>query len=120
MHAAFPAVFATYPDRKVAGVDGYFAPVLCSDLGKDYTLLVGGRLFTVRAADCAAWTVGEWPQKRGERWLGDLDESLFVAAGLSAAPQRAVLCELSPARAMRGGPPAFPQRELPSFKWERQ
>jgi hypothetical protein len=53
-HAAFPAVFATYPERQQDGVAGYIALSDCSEIGNRYVLVRAGQLDAlVAVADCA-------------------------------------------------------------------
>lgn len=92
-HNLIPAVLANYPERRDATADGYFAPVMCQDLGKTYRLYAGGDVLTVRAVDCAAWSVGKWPQKLGYDWLGDLGREDWPD-GEALAPLAVVLCEV--------------------------
>lgn len=91
-HNLIPAVLANYPERRDAAADGYFAPVMCQELGKVFTLKVKGETLTVRAVDCAAWSVGKWPQKGGAAWLGDLGREAWPE-GAPLAPLAVVLCE---------------------------
>lgn len=99
-HGAMSAVLANYPDRVAANVDGYYAPLLCTDLGNDYTLIMGGHRYTVRSADCATWQKpATWPQKRAIDgrilpWLGDVTP--LAGVGSLAAPTPALLCPTSP------------------------
>ena len=91
-HAAFPAVFATYPERQQDGVDGYVALSDCSEIGNRYVLVRQGVPdMLVAVADCAqaahvarraaegliadvqwpeAWTGGYFPQM-AELWRVD-------------------------------------------------
>ena len=90
-HAAFPAVFATYPERQQDGVDGYVALSDCSEIGNRYVLVRQGiRDMLVAVADCAqarhvqgrrdkgliadvdiaVWRGGMWPQE-AELWRVD-------------------------------------------------
>ena len=90
-HAAFPAVFATYPERQQDGVDGYVALSDCSEIGNRYVLVRQGiRDMLVAVADCAQarhvaqrgdqgliadvdialWRGGMWPQE-AELWRVD-------------------------------------------------
>lgn len=97
LHMAFPAVLVNYPDRACSDCDGYIAPLDCNDLGKRYRLLVNGKAYTVRAADCATWQppdASAWPVKAGRRWLGDVQDTLWQDAGLPLAPFPALLCEM--------------------------
>ena len=53
-HAAFPAVFATYPERQQDGVDGYIALSDCAEIGNRYVLVRAGQPDAlVAVADCA-------------------------------------------------------------------
>ena len=90
-HAAFPAVFANYPERVQEGVDGYVALSDCSEIGNQYVLVRQGiRDMLVAVADCAqarhvaqrsdqgliadvdiaVWRGGMWPQE-AELWRVD-------------------------------------------------
>ena len=90
-HAAFPAVFATYPERQTEGVDGYIALSDCSEIGNWYVLVRQGIPDAlVAVADCAQarhvaqrsdqgliadvdvaiWRGGMWPQQ-AELWRVD-------------------------------------------------
>ena len=90
-HAAFPAVFATYPERQQDGVDGYIALSDCSEIGNWYVLVRQGIPDAlVAVADCAQarhvaqrsdqgliadvdialWRGGMWPQE-AELWRVD-------------------------------------------------
>ena len=90
-HAAFPAVFATYPERQQDGVDGYVALSDCSEIGNQYVLVRQGLPDAlVAVADCAqarhvaqrsdqgliadvdvaVWRGGMWPQE-AELWRVD-------------------------------------------------
>jgi hypothetical protein len=90
-HAAFPAVFATYPERQQDGVDGYVALSDCSEIGNQYVLVRQGLPDAlVAVADCAQarhvaqrsdqgliadvdvalWRGGMWPQE-AELWRVD-------------------------------------------------
>ena len=54
-HAAFPAVFATYPQRQFEGVDGYVGVSDCSEMGRFFVLVRRGQPdVLVAVADCAA------------------------------------------------------------------
>ena len=87
-HAAFPAVFATYPERQQDGVEGYIALSDCGEIGNRYVLVRQGiRDMLVAVADCAQarhvaqrgdqgliadvdvaiWRGGMWPQE-AELW----------------------------------------------------
>lgn len=97
LHMAFPAVLANYPERACPDCDGYFAPLDCNDLGKRYRLFVNGKAYTLQAADCASWqppAEANWPQKAGRRWLGDVQDTVWLDAGLPMAPFPALLCEV--------------------------
>lgn len=91
-HAAIEAVLANRPERRCAGCI-YFASVLCQELGKVFTLKVKGETLTVTAVDCADWSVGKWPQKSGQDWLGELDIRSWPE-GEPLAPLEAKLCEV--------------------------
>jgi hypothetical protein len=90
-HAAFPAVFETYPERQYEGVDGYIAMSDCDEIGNWYVLVRAGQPDAlVAVADCAQaehvaqraeqgliadvdvtiWRGGMWPQK-AELWRVD-------------------------------------------------
>ena len=90
-HAAFPAVFANYPERQQDGVDGYVALSDCNEIGNRYVLVRQGiRDMLVAVADCAqarhvqgrsdkgliadvdiaVWRGGMWPQE-AELWRVD-------------------------------------------------
>lgn len=91
-HAAFPAVFANYPERQQDGVDGYVALSDCAEIGNWYVLVRAGQPDAlVAVADCAAdkhvarraaeglitdvqwpeaWTGGYFPQM-AELWRVD-------------------------------------------------
>ena len=90
-HAAFPAVFATYPERQQDGVDGYVALSDCAEIGNQYVLVRQGVPdMLVAVADCAQarhvegrnaegliadvdialWIGGMWPQE-AELWRVD-------------------------------------------------
>ena len=84
------AVLATKPERACDGCT-YYASVLCQDVGKDLTLEVAGATIPVIVVDCATWAVGEWPQKQGQDWLGELDINSWPDMPLT--PLEAVLCE---------------------------
>ena len=103
-HAAFPAVFATYPERQQDGVDGYVALSDCSEIGNRYVLVRQGVPdMLVAVADCAAdkhvarraaegliadvqwpeaWTGGYFPQM-AELWRVD-DRARWQARWLEA------------------------------------
>ncbi len=97
-HAAFPAVFATYPERQTEGVDGYIALSDCSEIGNWYVLVRQGIPDAlVAVADCAQarhvegrnaegliadvdvalWRGGMWPQE-AELWRVD-DRARWIA-----------------------------------------
>lgn len=90
-HAAFPAVFANYPERQQDGVDGYVALSDCGEIGNRYVLVRQGIPdMLVAVADCAQarhvaqrsdkgliadvdialWRGGMWPQE-AELWRVD-------------------------------------------------
>ena len=87
-HAAFPAVFAAYPERQQDGVAGYVALSDCAEIGNRYVLVRAGQPDAlVAVADCAQaahiayraeqgliadvdvmlWRGGYWPQP-AELW----------------------------------------------------
>ena len=88
-HAAFPAVFATYPERQQDGVEGYIALSDCGEIGNRYVLVRALQPdMLVAVADCPAaqhvarraaegliadvqwpeaWTGGYFPQE-AELW----------------------------------------------------
>lgn len=90
-HAAFPAVFANYPERQQDGVAGYIALSDCREIGNRYVLVRAGQPDAlVAVADCAnekhvsyrqaqgliadvdvmLWRGGYWPQP-AEIWRVD-------------------------------------------------
>lgn len=89
IHAAFPEVFLTYPERKSDEVAGYVAVNDCAQIGRRYVLVRHGLPdVLVQVADCAqprhvpwrraegivadvdinVWHGGQWPQW-AELWL---------------------------------------------------
>lgn len=83
------AVLANRPERRCQNCI-YFASVLCQDIGQRLTLRAAGVTLPVVVVDCATWSVGQWPQKLGEDWLGELDILSWPEAPL--APLKAELC----------------------------
>ena len=90
-HAAFPAMFLSYPERQHEGVDGYIAMNDCAEMGNEYVLVRHGQPDAlVAVADCAQakhiqyrrnmgliadvdvalWRGGMWPQM-AELWRVD-------------------------------------------------
>lgn len=90
-HAAIEQVLANKPERRCEGCT-YYASVMCQDIGRDLTLQIGILQIPVRVADCAAWTVGPWPQKSGRDWIGELDIRAWPE-GAPITPLEATLCD---------------------------
>ncbi len=90
-----PAVLANKPDRACEGCT-YFASVLCQDIGRKFDLRIQIRLtrisIPVVVVDCATWRVGDWPQKGGKDWLGELDIRAWPE-GAAMAPMEVQVCE---------------------------
>ena len=97
-HAAFPAVFATYPERQQDGVDGYVALSDCSEIGNRYVLVRQGIPDAlVAVADCAQARHVEG--RNAEGLIADVDIALWIGgmwpqeAELWRVEDRARWCE---------------------------
>ena len=76
-HAAFPAVFATYPQRQVDGVDGYVGVSDCAHMGRFFVLVRHGQPeVLVAVADCAADEHVAWRAQQG--LIADVDVALWA------------------------------------------
>lgn len=87
VHAAFPGVLATFPERRDPGVAGYVATNDCAQLGQRLVLVRPGQPdVLVAVADCAWAHHVEWRNQRG--YIADVDAALWVGPWI---PQQAEL-----------------------------
>ena len=87
VHDAFPAVLATYPERRDPGVAGYIATNDCAQLGQRFVLVRPGQPdVLVAVADCAWAHHVEWRNQHG--YIADVDARLWAGAWV---PQHAEL-----------------------------
>ena len=90
-HLLMPQVLVNRPERICIDCDGYVATVECKHIGKRFTLIMAGKRFKVAVADCAtSQPVGQWPQKLGRSWLGDVTP--LAGIGTLTSPTPALLC----------------------------
>lgn len=76
-HAAFPAVFVTYPERQQDGVDGYIALNDCGEMGHRFVLVRKGLPDAlVAVADCAQARHVEGRNAKG--LIADVDVALWI------------------------------------------
>ena len=97
-HAAFPAVFATYPERQTEGIDGYIALSDCGEIGNRYVLVRQGVPdMLVAVADCAQARHVE--QRNDQGLIADVDVAIWIGgmwpqeAELWRVDDRARWCE---------------------------
>lgn len=75
-HAAFPAVFLSYPDRRDPDVDGYIAVNDCAEIGNRYVLVRQGLPDAlVAVADCAQARHVSYRNEQG--LIADVDVALW-------------------------------------------
>lgn len=61
LHLAFPGIFANFPERQQADVDGYIAVIDCGEMGNRYMLELAGHAYLVAVAACGGLAlVTEW------------------------------------------------------------
>lgn len=78
LHLAFPRILTIYPQRMCQDCDGYVALESCEEIGRDYVLVLRGRAYQVKVADCLdpADKVKHDRFWQG-RWMADIDERLW-------------------------------------------
>jgi hypothetical protein len=87
VHAAFPAVLDTFPERADPAVAGYVAVTDCAMMGQRLVLVRPGLPDVLLAvADCAWPAHAQYREERG--YIADVDEALWFGAWI---PQRAEL-----------------------------
>ena len=86
-HDAFGKVFSSFPNRIDLEFDGYIAPVSCDRMNQTGALILGGKVYHVKAADCLNRTVTPLPS-----YHGDIDDRLWYDSGVHNAPVKATIC----------------------------